>query len=73
MGLSCSQRERVAGLGGFAKTGESQSSGNVTNEQQVLEGRSMEAICTAGRHLSTSAEKDTNTRTLNSLTPVDKI
>lgn len=43
----------MAGLGGVAKAGESQSSGNVTNEQQVLEGSSMEAICTAGRHLST--------------------
>lgn len=59
--------------GGVAEAGESQSSGNVTNEQQVLEGSSMEAICTAGRHLSAKAAKGTNTCTLNSLTPADKI
>jgi len=46
--------ERRGGrFGGAAESGEGQSSGNVTNEQQVLEGNCMEAICTAGRHLST--------------------
>lgn len=60
---------------GWAEAGQSQSSGNVTNEQQVLKGSGMDTICTAGRPLFTWAVKDANTHThtLNSLTPVDKI
>lgn len=68
------QRDRGGGgIGGVAESGESQSKHNVTNEQQVLEGSSMEAICSARRHQSTQAVKDRNARTVNSLTPADEV
>lgn len=55
-------------MSGFTEAGESQSSGNVTNEQQVLEGSSMEAICSAARHLcsrAASGSKRTHTKLID--------